>query len=338
MNAIQFIKAIQYRAYGGYAENRFVDLPAPTPNDGQVLVRMHTVGINPLDNTFRSGHHYAATPANLPRVGGQMGAGVVVETKSPNFKVGDRVFVTGPGFGVIADGTWRELVAAPAARVMPIPSHIDDDSAAAFVAGAGYLVGYLVLTEFVDFKPGQSVLAPGIGGAVGMESVQIARKLGASLAISTASTSAKAEKANAAGYEHVIDLSRETLRDGVMRLTGGKGVDVIVDGVGGKLTGEALGCLLPGGTYAVVGYAGGREASVNLTDIIWKAAKVRGFTFRAFAPETLAAAQRTLIGYLSQGAIQPTIAKVFPLSDAAAAVRYLIDDRPFGRVLMRVED
>jgi NADPH:quinone reductase-like Zn-dependent oxidoreductase len=171
-----------------------------------------------------------------------------------------------------------------------------------------------------------------------MESVQIARKLGASLAISTASTSAKAEKAQAAGYENVIDLSRETLRDGVMRLTGGKGVDVIIDGVGGKLTGQALGCLLPGGTYAVVGYAGGREASVNLTDIIWKAAKVRGFTFRAFAPETVAAAQKTLIGYLSDRAIQPTIAKVFPLSDAADAVRHLIEDRPFGRVLMRVGD
>jgi NADPH:quinone reductase-like Zn-dependent oxidoreductase len=338
MKPIQSIKAIQYRAYGAYAENRFVDLPAPAANDGQVLVRMRTVGINPLDNTFRSGHHYAATPENLPRVGGQMGAGVVVDTKSPSFKVGDRVFVTGPGFGVIADGTWRELVAAPAAGLMPIPSHIDDDHAAAFLAGAGYLVGYLVLTEFVAFKPAQSVLAPGIGGAVGMESVQIARKLGASLAISTASTSAKAEKAQAHGYEHVIDLSRESLRDGVMRLSSGRGVDVIIDGVGGKLTGEALGCLLPGGTYAVVGYAGGRQASVNLTDIIWKAAKVRGFTFRGFAPETLAAAQKTLIGYLSEGAIQPTIAKVFPLSDAADAVRHLIEERPFGRVLMRVED
>src|ERR1700731_4588800 len=162
MKPIQSIKAIQYRAYGAYAENRFVDLSAPAANDGQVLVRMRTVGINPLDNTFRSGHHYAATPENLPRVGGQMGAGVVVETKSPSFKVGDRVFVTGPGLGVIADGTWRELVAAPAAGVMPIPSHIDDDHAAAFLAGAGYLVGYLVLTEFVAFKPGQSVLAPGI--------------------------------------------------------------------------------------------------------------------------------------------------------------------------------
>ena len=338
MKAIQSMKAIQYRAYGGYSENSFVDLPAPAANDDQVLVRMRTVGINPLDNTFRSGHHYAATPENLPRIGGQMGAGVVVDTKSPNFKVGDRVFVTGPGFGVIADGTWRELVAAPAAGLLPIPSHVDDDHAAAFLAGAGYLTGYLVLTEFVAFRPGQSVLAPGIGGAVGMESVQVARQLGASLAISTASTRAKAEKAHAAGYEHVIDLSRETVRAGVMRLTGGKGVDVVIDGVGGKFTGEALGCLLPGGTYAVVGYAGGREASVNLTDIIWKAAKVRGFTLRAFGLETLAAAQKTLIAYLSEGAIQPTIAKVFPLSDAADAVRYLIEDRPFGRVLMRVGD
>src|SRR5260370_22587735 len=112
------------------------------------------------------------------------------------------------------------------------------------------------------------------------------------------------------------------------------GVDVIIDGVGGRFTGEALGCLLPGGTYAGIGYGGGREASVNLTDIIWKAAKIRGFTFRAFAPETLAAAQKTLVGYLTERVIQPTIAKVFPLPDAADAVRHLIEDRPFGPVLM----
>src|SRR5260221_13948817 len=106
---------------------------------------MHTVGINPLDNTFRSGHHYAATPENLPRVGGQMGAGIGVEAKSPSFKVGDRVFVTGPGFVVIADGTWRELVAAPAGGLIPIPSHIGDDHAAAFLAAAGFRVGNFTL-------------------------------------------------------------------------------------------------------------------------------------------------------------------------------------------------
>ena len=330
------MKAIQYTAYGDYAENRLADLPAPKPADGQALVAMRTVGINPLDNSFRSGRHYAATAENLPRVGGQMGAGVVVESKSPRFKAGDRVFVTGPGFGVIADGVWRDLVAAPAAGLWPIPENIDDDHAAAFLAGAGYLTAYLVLSEFVSFRPGQSVLAPGIGGAVGMESVQIARKLQASLAISTASTTAKADTARAAGYEHVIDLSKESLRSGVMRITDGKGVDVVIDGVGGALMSEALGCLAFGGSYAVVGYASGRESNINLTDVIWKAAKVRGFTLRAFAPETIAGALKTLTEYAAQGALQPTIAKIFPLSDAPEALRYLIEGRPFGRVLMRV--
>jgi NADPH:quinone reductase-like Zn-dependent oxidoreductase len=86
----------------------------------------------------------------------------------------------------------------------------------------------------------------------------------------------------------------------------------------------------------VVGYAGGRETTINVTDVIWKAAKVRGFTLRAFAPETIAGALRSLTGYLVEGALKPTIAKTFPLAEAPEAVRYLTEGRPFGRVLMRV--
>src|SRR5260370_184947 len=100
------------------------------------------------------------------------------------------------------------------------PEGVNHHTPPPYLAAAGYLTGYLALTEFAGFKPGQSVLAPGIGGAVGMETVQIARRLGASLAISTASTTAKAQQARAAGYEHVIDLSHEGLSDGVRRITG----------------------------------------------------------------------------------------------------------------------
>jgi NADPH:quinone reductase-like Zn-dependent oxidoreductase len=181
------------------------------------------------------------------------------------------------------------------------------------------------------------VLAPAIGGAVGMETVQVARRLGASLAISTASGTEKAERAREAGYEHVIDLSREGLKDGVLRITEGKGVDVVVDGVSGKLTGEALASLAFGGTVVIAGYAGGREAEVNVTDIIWKAATIRGFTFRLFAQQTVAAASAALWEFLKDGALQPTIDRVFPLSEAADAVRHLIEDRPFGRVLMHAQ-
>src|SRR5215831_11055011 len=225
------MKAIQYQAYGGYQENRLVDLERPIPKDGEVLVEMRAGGINPLDNTFRSGHIYLSKPENLPRIGGQTGAGVVVETRSADFKTGDRVFVKGPGLGLIADGTWREYVAEPAVGLAHVPADLDDDHAAAFLAGAGYLTGYLALTELAKFKPGQTVLAPAIGSAVGMETVQIARCLSASLTITAASTTEKAVRARADGYEHVIDLSNESLKDGVLRITGGKGVDIVVDGV-----------------------------------------------------------------------------------------------------------
>jgi len=331
------MKAIQYRSYGNYGENRLVDLSRPTLKNGEVLVAMRTVGINPLDNTFRSGHYYGATPENLPRIGGQTGAGVVVASNSDAFKAGNRVFVRGPGYGIFTDGTWREFVAAPAAGLSHIPDGIDDDHAAAYLAGAGYLTGYLALSEFAKFKPGQTVLAPAIGGAVGMETVQVARRLGASRVISTASSTQKAERARAAGYEHVIDLSSESLKAGVLRVTEGRGVDVVVDGVSGKLTGEALASLAFGGTAVIAGYAGGREAEVNVTDIIWKAATIRGFTFRLFTPETVAAANAALLEFLKEGALQPTIDRVFPLSEAPEAVRHLIEDRPFGRVLMDLQ-
>jgi len=330
------MKAIQYQSYGGYQENRLVDVERPQPKDGEALVEMRTVGINPLDNTFRSGHIFISTPENLPRIGGQSGVGVVVETRSADFKVGDRVFVKGSGFGLVADGTWREYVAAPAAALVHVPADLDDDHAAAYLAGGGYLTGYLALTEIAKFKPGQTVLTPAIGSAVGMETVQVARRLGASLAISTASATQKAEQARAEGYEHVIDLSKESLKDGVLRITKGKGVDIVVDGVSGKLTGQALALLAFGGTIVVAGYAGGREAEVNVTDLIWKAATIRGFIFKLFTPQMVAEAIEALLGYLKDGALQPTIGKVFSLSEAAEAVRYLIEDRPYGRVLMQV--
>ncbi|MGF6600771.1 NADPH:quinone reductase-like Zn-dependent oxidoreductase [Paraburkholderia sp. GAS448] len=112
------MKTIQYRAIGGYAENTLVEIPPPTPADDQMLISMRTVRTNPIDNAFRSGHHWAATPENLPRVGGQTGVGQVVESRSPPYKVGDRVFVTGPGFGIIVDGTWRTSLAGQRPEVL----------------------------------------------------------------------------------------------------------------------------------------------------------------------------------------------------------------------------
>src|SRR5262249_58161283 len=135
---------------------------------------------------------------------------------SHDFRVGDRVLVRGPGFGLSTDGTWREFVAAAAAGLSPVPHGIDDDHAAAYLAGAGYLTGYLALTELARFKPGQTVLALAIGSSVGMETVQVARRLGTSVAISTAGSTEKAERARSAGYELVIAFWREGRKGGVV--------------------------------------------------------------------------------------------------------------------------
>ena len=330
------MRAVQYQAFGDYSENRFVELPDTRLADGEVLLEMRTVGINPLDNTFRSGHHRASTMSNLPRIGGQSGVGVVLDAGGSSFSVGQRVIVGGGGFGRTIDGTWTNRMSVAPSFLSTAPESFNDDTLAAFVAGAGYLTGYLALTDFAKFKPGQTVLAPGIGGAVGMESVQVALQLGAAMAISTASTTIKAEQAARAGYKHVIDLSRESLHDGVMRFTDGKGVDVVIDGVGGAVTGTALSCLAFGGMLISVGYADSRTTTVDVTDLIWRGATVRGFIFNPaiFSADTIGKAQQACRTMLIEGHLQPTIARVFPLAEAAEAVRYLVEDRPFGRVLM----
>src|SRR5262250_1980284 len=99
------MKAIQYQSFGGYSENRLVDLPQPSLKDGEVLVAMRKTGVNPLDNTFRSGHIYMSMPETLPRVGGQTGVSVVAETKSQDILVCVRFFFSGSGYGISADGT-----------------------------------------------------------------------------------------------------------------------------------------------------------------------------------------------------------------------------------------
>ncbi|MFC6646530.1 zinc-binding alcohol dehydrogenase family protein [Granulicella cerasi] len=330
------MKAIQYQAYGDYSTNQFIEMDPPHFDGEGVLVRMEFAGVNPLDNTFRSGHFPASTPQNLPRIGGQTGVGVVARSSYPTFPVGTRVFVMGLGMGVIADGTWREFLVAAESSLIPIPDHVSSESAAAFLAGGGYVTGYLALMELARLRPGQSVLAPGVGGAVGMETVQIAEQLGVSIAISTASTKEKAELARSEGYQNVIDLSSQNLTEEMYRLTDGKGVDVIVDGVAGDLYPQLLKGLAFGGSYIVVGYSGGRDVQQAVTDVIWKAASIRGFNPRAISASAFKSAMSACIELLAAGKLRPTVSSIFPLEEAADAVRFLIEERPFGRVLLSI--
>lgn len=328
------MKAIQITRFGGYEELKLVELPTPAPTAGKILVRMRLAGVNPLDDTVRSG--VLPSAQQVPLIPGTGGVGEIVDNGGVEvLQPGTNVVVAGRGYGMFRDGTWQEYLLADPQDLVPLPKGVNLEAIAAFTTGGGYLTGYLSLTELASFKEGQTVLAPGIGGAVGLGTVEVANRLGASLAISTASRTDKAERARAEGHE-VIDLSKESLRDGVARLTKGRGVDIVVDGVGGAFMGEALASLAPGGTLVSVGYSGGKQASINVTDVIWRSARIRGFMFTLFSPQTLVAANTKLFQFLGEGAFHPTIARTFPLKDAAEATRHLIEDRPYGRVVLDI--
>jgi len=261
---------------------------------------------------------------------GNEGAGVVEDPGGFSFPVGTRVMFSG-SYGVSEDGTYSEWIAARGEDLCPIPDNIDDATAGG--TPVAYLTAQITLAQ-AGFEPGKYVLAPAIGGSVGNAVTQLARAQGAGRAISTTTSRAKAEQARALGFEHVIDLSAESLADGVRRMTGGRGVDVVIESVGGALTGQALGTLALNGVLTTLGYSAGRKTTIDVTDLIWKRARMTGFSLFAQSRAVKEAAWATILPLLASGAVKPIVERTFKLEESAEALRHLIEDRPFGRVVL----
>jgi NADPH2:quinone reductase len=234
-------------------------------------------------------------------------------------------------YGVSEDGTYSEWIAVRDEDLCLIPDNIDDATAGG--APVAYLTAQITLTQ-AGFEPGKTVLAPAIGGSVGNAVTQLARAQGAGKAISTTTNPAKAEQARALGFRDIIDLSAESLADGVARITGGRGVDIVIDSVGGALTGQALATLAPDGVLTSLGYSAGRKTTIDVTDLIWKRARMSGFILFAQSHAVKAAAWATILSLLTSGRVKPIVERTYKLDAAAEALRHLIEDRPFGRVVL----
>lgn len=307
---------------------RLVERENLAPSRDLVTVRLLAAGVNPLDHTILSGGHPRAKP---PAVFGNEGAGVVTHSGPSSLPVGARVMFTAP-FG---NGSWQEYVQIKAEELQPIPDGVDDVTATAAVVG--YLSAYLTLQQ-AGFTAGKSVLAPAIGGAVGNATYQLARALGASKVVSTAGSKAKAEQARERGYDNVVDLSAESLAQGVRRLTDGAGIDVVIDAIGGTITSEALKAMAMGGSLVTLGYSAGRNTSIDVTDIIWKDLSVTGFSLFRSTRQEIQAAWDVISPLLVKGTVKPPVARIFPLEEAAKALQYLIEERPFGKVILKIAD
>jgi NADPH:quinone reductase len=323
------MRAMRAEGFDGYQDLKLTDIPSPSLSEGRVLVRMTAAGVTPLDHTILSGQF---PMAKAPLVLGNEGAGIIEGGGTPEYPKGSRVMFTGP-YGVFENGTLSELVAVQKDHLCLVPENVDDAAAAGLPVA--YLTAFLVL-KAAGFEAGKTVLAPAIGGSVGNAVTQLARALGAKHAISTTTSHAKAEQAKERGFSEVIDLSEEGLAEGVRRLTDGYGADIVVDGVGGQILSEALEILAPDGSLTTLGYAASRTTTIDVTNLIWKGASIKSFLLFSQPLSARSDAWNTITELLGSGRITPIVSKTFPLEDAANALRYLIEGRPLGRVIVTI--
>ncbi|HTB12624.1 MAG TPA: zinc-binding alcohol dehydrogenase family protein [Bryobacteraceae bacterium] len=308
---------------------KLVDLAKPVVTEGKVLVRITAAGVTPLDHTILSGQFHGV---RAPLVLGNEGAGVVEKGGGADYPSGSRVMFFG-AYGVFEDGTYSEWVAVRKEDLCLIPDNVNDVIAAGIPVA--YLTAQVALTR-AGFRAGKNVFAPAIGGSVGNAVTQMARALGAKYAMSSTTSHAKAEQAKALGFNEVIDTSLEKLLDGIRRITGGYGTDIVIDGVGGEVLSESLGALAPEGSLTTLGYSASRKTTIDVTNVIVPQASIRGLNMFAQPKAAVSDAWNVIVSLLKSGAIKPIVAKTFSLTDAAEALGYLIKDRPFGRVILTI--
>jgi NADPH:quinone reductase-like Zn-dependent oxidoreductase len=299
--------------------------------DDEALVEIKATAVNAIDHHVRLGEVSIAKAP--PLILGNEGAGILREPGGSNLQSGTRVMFTGP-YGVLRQGCWAEYVTVRPEDIAVIPPGLTDIEAAA--VPVGFLTAYLALRTG-DFQNGQVVLVPAVGGSVGNAAVQLASALGAKQVISTASSTMKAQLAEELGYESVIDLSQEQLRHGITRLTNGQGIDLVIDSIGGALTGQAVASLKRGGTVVIIGYMAGGQASIDLIDMIRKRSRLIGFHLWFEQPQAIAEAYEQVGRLLADERVKPRISRVFSLMEVQDAQCYLSEGRPLGKVVLDLQ-
>jgi NADPH2:quinone reductase len=234
-------------------------------------------------------------------------------------------------YGFMRPGSWAEYVAVDADHLGRIPESVPD-GAAAQVAVA-YPTAYFALKE-AGMAPGKTVLATGIGGSVGNAAYQLAKALGAKKVFSTAGSSAKARAAAEAGFDNVIDMSKESLMSGVLERNGGEGVDIVIDSVGGQVIAEAIKCMRRYGKTITLGFAAGRTSTITLADLILHRCSIQGYGAYTSTPAEWREAWDIFNKLADQGKVKVLFDRSFPFEQAPHALRYMATQRPFGAVAL----
>jgi NADPH2:quinone reductase len=320
------MKHIQVSKQGGPEELKLVDSATPAPGPGQALVKIAASGVNFIDVYFRTGLY----KADLPFTPGSEGSGFV-ESVGPNVtevKPGDRVAYA------MQRGSYAEYALVPAAQLVPVPEHVDLNTAAAAML-QGMTAHYLTHSTF-PLKAGQKALVHASAGGTGGLIVQMAKMLGATV-YGTAGSDAKAASAKEAGADEVIVYTRDDFAAEVKRLTGGKGVDVIYDSVGKSTFLKGLDVLRPRGTMALFGQSSGTVDPIDPNILNPKGSLFLtrpSLAHHVLTREELLWRAGDVLGWIASGKLKLRIDKTYPLADAAQAHRDLEGRKTAGKLLL----
>ncbi|SEM91380.1 quinone oxidoreductase family protein [Lihuaxuella thermophila] len=322
------MKAIQFSKYGDPDVLQVVDLPIPTLKPGEVLVRVKAAGVNFADTMRRRNQYLVKTP--LPYIPGSEVAGVItqVSPEVTHFKVGDRVVA------LTENGCYAEYKALHEKELVRIPDRVDEEHAAALLLQG--LTAYHILKTSGRMVPGESVLVHAAAGGVGTLAVQLAKLMGAGQVIATASHPEKLELARSLGADAGVNYTEENWKDQVMEITGGKGVDIVLEMVGGDIFKESLNCLATFGRLIVYGRAGGEKTRFDPTVLMHRNTSVEGFWLPRIMqrPDLYRESVKDLLNYVAEGKLKIMIGQKLSLTQAEKAHQLLEERQTTGKIIL----
>ncbi|MFO7321444.1 MAG: NAD(P)H-quinone oxidoreductase [Chloroflexota bacterium] len=322
------MKAIIARQPGEADVLELVEVPDPTPEAGELLVRVRAAGVNRADILQRKGG-YAPPPGASPILGLEL-AGEVVQAAG-DWRVGDRVMA------VVTGGAYAELATVPASVAMPVPAAFTDQQAAAIPEA--FLTAYLNLFMLGRLQPGETVLIHAGASGVGTAAIQLARVAGARV-LATASSPEKLARCEALGAEIAISYLKDSFGRVALEATGGRGVDLILDFVGAPYWSENLTSLARGGRLILIGFLGSSKGALDLGPVMRKNLTVTGTTLRGTPLEEKAALTQAFVEFalpkIECGELAPVLDSVYPLRDAAEAHRRMEANRNIGKIVLSV--
>lgn len=322
---------MQTGAPGGWANTTLVEVIEPIPGTNHVVVEVQAAGLNPADY-FQIEGKYPGGP-KPPFVAGRDAAGcVVTPDASGTWKAGDRVVVLQSSATNLAEGTFCERQRFRADCLAPVPMGWTIEEAAA--APLVYLTAWRALVTCGGLQPGQVVLVTGATGGVGTAAVQLARAIGAKVVALSRSQEKRARLAQF-GADHVFSTDSPDLKDLVLTSIGKRGVDLVVETIGGSSLASSLHLLGIRGRISVVGLLAGVDATIPLASLIFKRAVIQGVLVGDDSPQQARQAWDRIVSLLAAGRERPVIDSLFPLSSLRQAVDRL-RAAPFGKVVLTV--